>query len=335
MKRLSKILAVILAVVMLISCIAMFSACGGKEQIVIYSAAAQHRIAHMQQTLNEKFPNYDIIVEYQGTSTITSKILAEGLNTGCDIIHDLAYTSLDALNEKGLLATLSDYDTSVFVSDLIKGNNYLPECRTGGAIIVNTEVLAEKNLEKPTCYEDLLKPEYKGLISMPNPQSSGTGYMFLKSLVNAWGEEEAMNYFSQLKENVLEFTSSGTAPVTALVQKEVAICLSMTATAVLQINEGAPIEILFFEEGSPYSTYGQSIVKGKDERECVKEVFDFLINEYTEISAKANAPEKIFAEKDFVVDNFPTNINYSDMSNDTLAEKTRLLEIWEEQVRAD
>ena len=31
------------------------------------------------------------------------------------------------------------------------------------------------------------QPQYKGLVTMPNPKSSGTGYNFVKSLVNAWG----------------------------------------------------------------------------------------------------------------------------------------------------
>ena len=55
---------------------------------------------------------------------------------------------------------------------------------------------------------------------MPNPRSSGTGYNFLKSLVNAWGEDEAFAYFDRLAENVYQFTSSGSGPVNALVQGE-------------------------------------------------------------------------------------------------------------------
>ena len=80
-------------------------------------------------------------------------------------------------------------------------------------LLNNTELLTasiflkEKNLSKPTSYEDLLKPEYKGLISMPNPKASGTGYMFLKSLVNEWGEEKTFSYFDKLTPNVLQYTS--------------------------------------------------------------------------------------------------------------------------------
>ena len=208
-------------------------------------------------------------------------------------------------------------------------NTYLPEVRTGGAVIVNTKVLAAKNLNMPTCYDDLLKPEYKGLISMPNPKSSGTGYMFYKSLVNAWGEEKAVEYFKNLAPNVLQFTESGNGPVNALVQEEAAIGLGMIANAATQMTEnGAPLEILVFEEGAPYSTYGQAIVKGKEEKAHVKEVFEFLVGDFNVESCKKWAPEKIFKDYDLEAPNFPKNIVYSDMSNDTTAEKERLLEVW-------
>ena len=87
------------------------------------------------------------------------------------------------------LADLSAYDVSVYVKDIRpEKNTYLPLYRNGGCIAVNTQVLADRGLELPKSYEDLLNPMYKGLISMPGPVTSGTGLMFLKSLVNAWGE---------------------------------------------------------------------------------------------------------------------------------------------------
>ena len=324
-----KLVAVILMALM---CVSVLSGCSmntDSQRVVIYSCANSTRIAEMTQVLEEKFPQYSFVVEYQSTSKLGSKLLAEGLNTDCDIIHDLSYLTLDSLHEKGLLADLSGYDTSIYVEGITPESTYLPEVRTGGGIIINTKVLAANNLEKPTSYEDLLDPKYKGLISMPDPKSSGTGYMFFKSLVNAWGEEEAVAYFEKLADNVLQFTESGNGPVNALVQEEVAIGLGMIANAAQQMTEnGAPLEILFFEEGAPFSTYGQAMVKGKDEKAAVKEVFDFLVNEYNYVSCEKYAPEKIYKDKDFEAPNFPKTVNYSDMSNDTAAEKERLLKLW-------
>lgn len=303
--------------------------CGKKtEPILMYTSAEDYIIEYLNQRLTETFPDYDITIEYMSTGNLAAKLAAEGTQTDCDIVHQLEYGYLAQLDAAGVLADLSEYDKSIYMDDTVMSENYIIESRNGGAVIVNTQTLADKGLPEPTSYQDLLKPEYKGLVSMPSPKSSGTGFMFYKSLVNAWGEEEALAYFDQLTPNILQYTSSGSGPVNALIQGEAAIGLGMTAQAVLQINEGAPLKILFFEEGSPYSLYGQTVIKGKETRPEVKEVFDFLVNTYNYESKEKFLPEKIYKDKDYTTDNFPKDIPYSDMSNSTIEEKTRLLELW-------
>ena len=303
--------------------------CGpAKERVLIYTSAEDYRVEHMRQCLTEQFPQYNIVIEYMPTGNQAAKLLAEGASTDCDICYDLEYTYLQKLESAGILADLSAYDFSVFVEDTVKSNCYMPDYRNGGAIIINPAVLEEKGLEKPTCYDDLLDPKYRDLISMPNPNSSGTGYMFLLAMVNQRGEDEAFAYFDKLAENVLQFTSSGSGPVNALIQGEVAIGLGIVGTAVKAINDGTELEILFFEEGAPYALYGQSIIKGKETRPAVKEVFDYLYNTYGYLNCELFYPEAIYEGKSFTVANYPENMSYCDMSGDTAATKERLLAKW-------
>lgn len=317
-------------IVMILLVVMILAGCGKKEEkVLIYSSAEDYRIEYMNQRLQEEFPDYEITIEYMNTGNHAAKLLSEGTQTECDITHDLEYGYMEQLDREGIFADVSSYPTVIYVEDVIQSDNYLAEYRNGGAVVVNTNLLEEKGLTIPHSYNDLLKPEYIGLISMPNPKSSGTGYMFLKSLVNAWGEEQAFAYFEQLTPNVLQYTSSGSGPINALVQEEAAIGLGMTGQAVLQINEGYPLEILYFEEGSPYSIYGQSIIKGKEERAAVKEVFDFMINTLNYELVEKFFPEKIYKDKDFTMENYPKNIIYSDMSNNGIEEKIRLLDKWE------
>ena len=298
------------------------------NRVVIYSGAEEYRNEYFSKRLKEQFPDYDISIEYMPTGELAAKLAAEGTDTDIDIIYDLDYSYAGLVEQ--YLADLSEYDQSIYTDDVkVANNKYLPECRNGGAIIINPDVLAEKGLAEPTCYDDLLKPEYKNLISMPNPKSSGTGYMFLKSLVNTWGEEKAFDYFNKLSDNILQFTTSGSGPVNALVQKEAAIGLGMTAQAVTKINEGANLKIVFFEEGSPFSLYGYAMPEGKQNKKAVKDVFDFFYNTLVEEDKQLFYPEQIYNDKTFVVENYPTDIHYADMSGNTTEEKTRLLENWE------
>lgn len=326
--RVKNIVALVLCLLLTVS---LFAGCGSsKETVLIYTSVEDYVIEDMQEKLDEKFPDYNIIIEYISTGDHAAKLLAEGGDTECDITYDLEYPYIQKLDAAGGLAKLSDIvDTSVFSEDVLISENFLPQCRNGGAIIINTEVLKDKKLSEPTSYEDLLKSEYKDLVSMPNPKSSGTGYMFLLSLVNAMGEDAAFDYFDKLSENVFQFTSSGSGPINALIQGEAAIGLGMTGQAVVKINdENAPLKVLYFEQGSPYSMYGQGIIEGKQERECVVEVFKYLATDYAEELCKNFFPERIFKDKTFTVENYPENIKYADMSNNTPEEKERLLAKW-------
>ena len=223
------------------------------NRVVIYSGAEEYRNEYFMKRLMDQFPDYDISIEYMPTGNLAAKLAAEGKDTDMDIFYDLDYSYAGLVEQ--YLADVSDYDQTIYMDDCqVESKRYLCETRNGGAIILNPDVLAAKGLEEPTCYADLIKPEYKDLVSMPSPKSSGTGYMFVKSLVNAWGEDEAFDYFDALAENILQFTSSGSGPVNALVQGEAAIGLGMTAQAVTAINEGANLKIVFFEEGARRKT---------------------------------------------------------------------------------
>lgn len=310
----------------------LFAGCGkSKEKILVYTSIEDYVIEDMQPKLKEKFPDYDIVIEYFSTGDLSAKLLAEGTDSDCDIIYSLEYPYLQKLDSQGFLTNLTDIiDNSVFSDDVLLSDNFVPQCRNGGAIILNTDILKEKNLPEPACYEDLLNPIYKDLVSMPNPKSSGTGYMFLLSLINSMGEDAAFEYFDKLSENIFQFTSSGSGPINAILQGEAAIGLGMTGQAVLKITtENAPIKILYFEEGSPYSMYGQGILEGKQNRESVKEVFTYLATDYAEDVCEQFYPERIFKDKTFNVENYPTDIKYADMSEyNTPDEKERLLAKW-------
>ena len=311
----------------LLLCIVL-SACGKKsEKIVIWTSGEDYKNEYYLSKLKEQFPNDSITLEYMGSSEIAAKIREEGEKTSCDIILSEEYGYLSQIENQ--LAELNDFDFSIFLDDLVPAaHKYTPEVKNGGCVILNNAVLSEKNLPRPESYQDLLNPIYQGLISMPNPASSGTGYMFLRQLTNEWGEDTAFEWFDQLSQNILQFTSSGSGPVNALVQGEAAIGLGMTSQAVVEKNEGVDLEIVFFEEGSPFSMYGNAIVKKSSDRPEVRKVFDYLAIDLAKDINTLYFPDQIFKDYAPEITGFPSNVPYGNMSNDTHEEKERLLQKW-------
>jgi len=304
------------------------STAAAKDTVTIYTSIEDYRIEYLSEQLEKKFPNYDVNIVFYSTGDHIAKLLEEGTNTDCDITHSLGYSYLQQLDEKGYLADLSSYDKAIYDDSLVISDNFLPQERGSGAIILNTQLLKELGLDEPTSYEDLLKPEYRGLISMPNPKDSSTGYMFYKSLVNAWGEKKALDYFDKLTGNILQYTESGSGPLNAVAEGKAAIGLGTTATAVTKINEGSPLKITFFKEGAPYAVYGQAIISGKEKRKAVRDVFDFLVNTFNYENCARYMPETLYKDKSFTLENYPQNIQYADMRNNTVEEKERLLAEW-------
>ncbi len=308
-----------------------FSACGEKKKVItIYATSEDFRIENAQKMFDEKFPEYDIRIEYKSTGDLSAKLIAEGKNTDCDIIMELENAYLEKISDS--LATLSDVDFGVYLDELVpESRKYAPLIRTSATVIINRKLLEEKNVPVPTCYEDLTKPEYKGLISMSNPKASGTGYIFYLNLVNAWGEEKALTYFDDLSKNLsgAGFTSSGSGPIQALKMGEAAIGFGMIFQAVTEINNGAEFELLYFDEGCPFNTYSSAVIEGKQNDPDVMKVFAYLLSDVAPKDKELFAPEKIYKDRDFKTENFPENIPYAGMKGvSDITVKESLLDKW-------
>lgn len=306
-------------------------ACASKKKTVtVYATSEDFRIAAAQEMFDEKFPDLDVVIEYKSTGDLAAKLLAEGTDTDCDIVMELENTYAEKLKDN--FATLDKVDYSVFVDELVpEHHKYVPFVRTSGVIAVDKKTLADKSLPIPASYEDLLKPEYKGMISMPNPKSSSTGYIFLLSLVNSMGEDAALDYFDKLAENISGegFTSSGSGPIKALKLGEAAIGLCVTWQAVDEINNGADYELVYFEEGSPTDAYSSAIIDGKQDDADIMRVFEYLMSDVTPADKEKFAPDKIYKDKDYTIENFPENLKYADMTGiSDITVKENLLDKW-------
>lgn len=324
--------AALMAALMALFAIAALAGCSAtadEDTVVIYSSGEGMRNETYLEALHERFPQYDIRLHYLATGNNAAKARVEGSDSEADII---------LLLEGGYMRQVSDAmadldgiaDMSLYAEDLVDDSGKsVPFTRESACIAVNEEMLAEKGLPVPQSYEDLLDPRYEGLICMANPKTSGTGYNFLKSLVNAYGEEEAFAYFDELAKNVYQFTSSGSGPVNALVQGEAAIGLGLTFQAVTEKNQGVPISILWFEEGAPWDVYSMSIVEGKQDKKAVREVFDWLATEGIRLDNQLYGAERVLRDFKGHIENYPDDIEYADMEGVTdITEKERLLKEW-------
>ncbi len=144
------------------------------------------------------------------------------------------------------------------------------------AVGVRTDILESRGAKVPTSWADLLDPSYKGLIQMPSPQSSGTAYNLILTLLEIDGEEGAFDYMGKLNDNVQTYTQSGTAPSGALGVGETGVAIQFSPGFLKLIDEGFPVKVVFPSEGVGYEVAAMSILKGATNLAEAEQLVDWM-----------------------------------------------------------
>lgn len=322
MKKVQKMLLLIISIILL-------TGCGGekKERVIIYTSMEENRIQALKEKINKEFTNYDIIIQYMSTGNSAAKIKNEGLNIEADIIIDLETSQIENLKEN--FADISDFDSSIYIDGVNKSDKYFTWAKETSGLIIDKKYFKEHKLEIPKTYDDLLKKEYRGIIAMPDPKTSGTGYAFYLNVVNIMGEDKAIEYFKKLKNNLREFTTSGSGPTNLLKQGEIAIAMGMVSQGVAAINDGYNFEIVELDSKTPYNTTSYGIIKGKETKESVKKVFEWISTEAIRYDKENFMPDIILKNQNNKVKNYPTNLKDANMNGiDSIKTKEHLIEVW-------
>jgi iron(III) transport system substrate-binding protein len=139
----------------------------------------------------------------------------------------------------------------------------------------------------PACWADLLDPRFDDDIQVANPNSSGTAYTLLATLVQIMGEDEAFAFLGQLDENVSQYTQSGAAPIRAAATGETAIGIVFMHDAVAQAVQGAPIVAVAPCEGTGYEIGSMSLIAGGPNPDNARAFYDWALTP----AAQALAPQ--------------------------------------------
>ena len=143
----------------------------------------------------------------------------------------------------------------------------------------NTELLGRKGLAAPGCWADLTDPRFKGEIQVANPNSSGTAYVIIATLVQLMGEDAAFDYMKRLHPNVNSYARSGTGPVKAVARGETGVSLSFVHDAVTERNAGFPVAYNTPCEGTGYEIGSMSIIRGARNLAQARRFYDWALTE--------------------------------------------------------
>jgi iron(III) transport system substrate-binding protein len=202
----------------------------------------------------------------------------------------------------------------------------------------NTELLAKRKLPAPACWKDLLNPIYKGDIQAANPNTSGTAYTQIATLVQLMGEEPAFAYLKALHNNISQYTRSGAAPVKNAARGENLIGVAFAHEAPVEAANGFPVVSVFPCEGTGAEIGSMSIVQGARNLESAKRFYEFALTAAAQELGVAAKQFQIPSSKSAKLDERMPDlrkakmINYDYVKYGSAVERKRLIERWEREV---
>ncbi|WP_137181160.1 ABC transporter substrate-binding protein [Roseomonas sp. AR75] len=141
----------------------------------------------------------------------------------------------------------------------------------------NVPELNRRRIAAPRCWADLIKPEFRGEVQMADPNTSGTAYTMLATLVQIMGEDPAFTYLRALHRNINQYTRSGAAPARAAATGETLVGITFLHDAVTQKVNGAPVELVAPCEGTGYEIGSMSIIRGARNMEQARRFYDWAL----------------------------------------------------------
>ena len=203
----------------------------------------------------------------------------------------------------------------------------------------NADELKKRKLPEPKCWADLTKPAFKDEVQVANPNSSGTSYTMLATLVQIMGEQKAFDYLKALHKNVNQYTKSGAAPARAAATGESLVGITFQHDAVVQAIGGAPVKIVSPCEGTGYEIGSMSIIKGAKNLANARKWYDWALSpEAQAIGADAKVSYQVPSNKKSKVPAQAPKlseiklIDYDFVKYGSSAERSRLLKKWDAEV---
>ena len=243
----------------------LIAAAQAEGELTVYGSCEEEYLAAACEHFQEL---YGIKVNYQRLSTgeVQAKIEEEKGNPSADVWFGGTTDPYNVLAKEDLLEPYAAQNASHLLSDMYKD----PDGKWYGiykgilGFMVNTDELTRMNLEAPADWQDLLKPEYKGLVWLSNYNTAGTAKLVINTMIQKYGHDEGIQYLVDLDKNIEVYTKSGSGPSKNVGTGECVIGIGFLHDGITQIvdNGYENVKLVIPSSGTSFEVGATAIFKG-------------------------------------------------------------------------
>lgn len=304
------------------------------QELQVYTAIEADTLEEYKRTFENAYPGVTIRWTRDSTGIITAKLLAEKNNPRADVVWGVAASSLLVLKNEGMLQPYAPKGLGKLKKNFVDRDN--PPYWTGmdawvATICYNTIEAKKHGLPKPTSWIDLLKPVYRGHLIMPNPASSGTGFLDVSSWLQTFGENNGWAFMDSLHANIARYTHSGSKPCKLAASGEIPIGISFAFRAAKSKKAGAPLDIIIPSEGIGWDLEASAIIKGTDKLSAAKKLVDWSVTKEANLMYNKHYAVLAYPGIAKPVQHYPLNVGEKMIDNDFVwaaENRKRILAEW-------
>ncbi len=259
-------------ILLLLGCMLFTNSCYKKRTpktvLHIYTAMENDEIDDYYQLWKQHHSDIELKFHVAPTYKV-QKRLTKALNCpdgGPDIVFGCSTDCLIDLDKQSLLEGFTLKDIEILKNRFIDKTNTPPHWAAAkgfvGVMITNQISFKRLKLTLPTSFDDLIKPEYRNRIAMPDPLTSGTGLHFICGIIHKKGEKAGWEYLEKLFRNLHILTQDGSEPTKLAARGDdgIAIGISFAYRGFREKSKGAPINIIFPDEPTFWGLDANAII---------------------------------------------------------------------------
>ena len=268
----------------------LIAAAQAEGELTVYGSCEEEYLAAACEHFQEL---YGIKVNYQRLSTgeVQAKIEEEKGNPSADVWFGGTTDPYNVLAKEDLLEPYAAQNASHLISDMYKDadGKWYGIYKGILGFMVNTDELTRLGLEAPADWQDLLKPEYKGLIWLSNYNTAGTAKLVINTMIQKYGHDEGIQYLVDLDKNIEVYTKSGSGPSKNVGTGECVIGIGFLHDGITQIvdNGYENIALVIPSSGTSFEVGATAMFKGAAHPNAAKLWIEYALSpECVELAAK-------------------------------------------------
>ena len=271
----------------LASMLALTTTLAHADTVTVYTAVPQNFIDALVPMYEAESGNTVEIIK-AGSGELLNRLTAEAGSPSADVLWSVDGTVIDF--NPDLFESYEAAGSTSLANGMKQSDMWTPFTAVVMAFIVNEEKLG--GLPVPASWAALTDPQYDGMISSARADASGSAYIQLATVLQAFGtEQEGWEIYEGMLGNFVLSDSSGAVP-RFVNDGELAIGVTLEDAALRYVEGGGPVQIVYPAEGTAIAPDAMALVAGAPNSDGGKSFLDFMLSEaaQTVVAAQGRRP---------------------------------------------